>query len=558
MKYLRMNFKLIVLSFLFVGFFSCSEKEQLSDKKVFRYNEVSTLSSLDPSFGTYLANVWAVTQLYNAPLEFNDKLEIQPSLAKNWNVSDSGRVYTLNIRDDVYFHDHALFPDGKGRKCTAYDLEYTLKRVCDTTDIYNKGIWVFKDKVLKDAQGMISDTCFKAINDTVINIYLERSVPNFLQILCMPFCYVVPHEITEHYGRDFGRHPVGTGPFKFDSWDEGNTMIFLKNESYWKKDANGVQLPYLDAVEISFISDVNQSFRAFQLGYFDFVTRLNESVLDEVLYPDGSVKEEVEEKFTVFKGPYLATDYLGFQLDNTTEVYEDDANSPLLNADFRKALNYAVDRKRIVTLLRNGLGIVGENGFVPPAMPYFDAEKVDGYAFDPQKAIEHLKKSNYKASEVKGVKLTIAKNYQELAEFLAKTWKEVLGVDVAIDMNDGKVCLDLAQTGRINFFKMGWLADYPDGENYLTLFTSSNFSPEGPNRVHYSNPKYDSLYDASSVITNPTERGVVYEEMDNLLLSESPIIVLYYGQILALTNKNVKGLHLNPMNNLVLETVDLE
>lgn len=555
MKYLNLKYTPL---FLLVSLFSCTSKEVSSDKKIFRYNEVGSISSLDPAFGSNLSNVWAVTQLYNSPLSFNEKMEVEPSLAKSWEISEDGKTYTFTVRDDVVFHDHKIFKGGVGRKCTAKDLEYTLRRVCDTTSVYNQGIWIFKDKVLRNNKGQLSDTCFIATNDTTLKVYLDHPVPYFLQILCMPFCYVVPHEIAEHYGEDFGRNPVGTGPFKFDTWDEGNTLVFTKNEKYWRKDEKGKSLPYLDAVEVSFISDPTQSFRAFQLGYFDFESRLNEAVLDEVLYPDGSVREDIQSKFKIFKGPYLATDFLGFQLDAKSEVYAKDQNSPFLNADFRKALSYAVDRKRIVALLRNGLGIVGENGVVPKAMPYYDASKVKGYHFDPNMAQEHLKKSGFKASELKGLKITLAKQNQALAEFLTKTWKEVLGVDIAIDLNEGKVCLDLAETGRINFFKMGWLADYPEGENYLTLFYGPNFAPTGPNRAHYKNSRFDALYKSSIKVENPLERGAIYQEMDSILMEECPIIALYYGQILAVINPRVKDFRLDPMNTLNLERVDFQ
>ena len=551
-------YQLLLLTSVVIITSSCTEQGQISDHKVFRYNEIEIISSLDPAFATFLPNHWVVNQIFNSPLEFNNELEIQPSLAKKWEILDSGKTYKLTMRNDVFFHDHELFEDGKGRKMTAYDLQYTLRRVCDTTSIYNKGIWVFKDKVLKTNQGLISDTCFLAKNDTTILLYLEKPVPNFLQILCMPFCFVVPHEVADSLGKSFGQNPVGTGPFCFDSWDHGNKLIFKKNDGYWKKDKKGRQLPYLDAVEVSFISDDNQSFRAFQLGDFDFITRMNEYVLDEVLYSDGTVRESIKNEFNVLKGPYLATDYLAFQTDPKAKIYENDPNSPFLNLDFRKALNYSVDRKRIVTLLRNGLGIEGENGIIPPAMPYFNSTNVKGYSFDPQKAQEHLRASGFKPEELKGLKINVAKQFKDLSQFLVKTWKENLGIDIAIELQEGKVLIDASQHGTINFLKLGWLADYPDGENYLTLFYGPNFSPGGPNRTHYKSPEFDSLFDHALTVNDPYERGEIYEKMDSLMMTESPIISIYYGQILALTAKNVKNFHLNPMNSLVLEEVDLE
>lgn len=548
---------LVVFTFTIV-LSGCDSEVQTSEKKVFRYNETEILSSLDPAFATFLPNHWAVNQLYNAPLEFNEKLEIQPCLAKSWDVLDGGKTYRLTIRNDVFFHDHKLFKNGKGRKMTAYDLQYTLRRVCDTTDIYNKGLWVFKDKVLKTDQGLISDTTFLAKNDTIFMVHLEKPVPNFLQILCMPFCFVVPKEVAGTLEKDFGREPVGTGPFKFGSWDNGNKLIYLKNENYWKKDSSGMQLPYLDAVEVSFISDESQFFRAYELGYFDFISRMNEAVLGDVLYPDGSVKEEITEKYKVIKSPYMATDYIAFVIDKEAEIYQDRPNHPMLNKDFRKALNYTVDRKRIVTLLRNGLGIAGESGIVPPAMPYFDTKQVKGYGFDPKLGQEYLRKTGFKKEDFSGLKLTVAKQYKDVSEFLVKTWKETLGIDIEIELKEGKVIIDESRNGRLSFCKQGWLGDYPDGENFLSLFATKSFAPSGPNRSRFSSAKFDSLLELTSLENDPAVRGKIYQEMDQIMIDEAPVIVLYYNQIIGLTTKQVSGFNLDPMNGLYLEKVRVE
>lgn len=559
MKQLRFTFVFFIpLMALVVAFCACGNESELSDKKVFRYNETEILSSLDPAFATFLPNHWAVNQLYNAPLEFNEKLEIEPCLAKSWEVLDSGKTYRLHIRDDVFFHDHELFKNGKGRKMNAYDLQYTLRRVCDTTDIYNKGLWVFKDKVLKTDRGFISDTTFLAKNDTTFMVYLERPVPNFLQILCMPFCFVVPEEVAGVLEKDFGRNPVGTGPYKFGSWDNGNKLIYLKNENYWKKDASGESLPYIDAVEVSFISDESQFFRAYELGYFDFISRMNEAVLGDVLYPDGTVREEIEQKYKVIKSPYMATDYIAFVLDEEAEIYQERPDHPMLNLDFRKALNYTVDRRRIVTLLRNGLGIAGESGIVPPAMPYFDTKKVKGYSFDPKLGQEFLRKSGLKKEDVTGLKLTVAKQYKDVSEFLVKTWKETLGIDIEIELKEGKVIIDESRNGRLSFCKQGWLGDYPDGENFLSLFATESFAPAGPNRSRFSSLKFDSLLEVTSLENDPVVRGKIYEEMDQIMINEAPVIVLYYNQIIGLTTKQVSGFNLDPMNGLYLERVRIE
>ena len=224
----------------------CSPVEDRNDgKKVFVYNQAEALRSLDPAFASNQANIWAVTQLYNGLVELDEKMEVIPSLCRSYTVSDSGRTYRFTMRSDVYFHDHQMFKDGKGRRVDAFDVEYSLRRIIDTTDIYTTGLWIFKDKVLKNSRGQLSDTCFKAVNDTVFSIYLDNSFPHFLEILCMPYALVVPRDIASKYGQEFRRNPIGTGPFKFKMWDEGNKMVFLKNENYFEKDNKGIQFLYL-------------------------------------------------------------------------------------------------------------------------------------------------------------------------------------------------------------------------------------------------------------------------------------------------------------------------
>ncbi len=108
---------------------------------------------------------------------------------------------------------------------------------------------------------------------------------------------------------------------------------------------------------------------------------------------------------------------------------------------------------------------------------------------------------------------------------------------------------------RVNFFRASWIADYPDEENYLSLFYSKNFAPSGPNYTHFSNPLFDSLYIKSSYITDRKERLRIYREMDSLVMEESPVVVLYYDQALRFVQKDVIGLTANPINLLNLKTV---
>jgi ABC-type transport system substrate-binding protein len=255
--------------FLISALAGCSGKKNGSeigksgDSKVFRYNQSEGLSSLDPAFARNQANIWAISQLYDGLFEFTRDLSEHPLLAETWDISEDKMVYTINIKKGIFFQDDPCFPGGKGRELTAEDFVYSFKRIVDPGTA-STGSWIFNDKVILDASGKISDTAFVASQKYQIKIYLHEPFPPFLQILAMPYTYVVPKEAVEFYGKDFGRNPVGTGPFRLKDWDEGQSLVMLKNTNYWRTDPAGAPLPYLDAVQVSFIGDKNQELFSFQ------------------------------------------------------------------------------------------------------------------------------------------------------------------------------------------------------------------------------------------------------------------------------------------------------
>ncbi len=549
------NFVRITLNCLLISglifLWSCAGDNE-SSKTVFRYNQAEGLTSLDPAFAGNQSNIWATNQLFNGLVELDNDLLVQPAIAKSWSISEDGLVYTFHLRDDVYFHKHDLF-ENKKRRVVASDFVYSFQRICNPEGKYNRGMWVFKGKVISDSQGNVSDTAFVALNDSTLRIYLEEPFPQFLEVLSINYTHVVPQEVAEYYGEDFRSHPIGTGPFKFKQWDESNALIFLKNEDYWKIDHQGVRLPYLDAVQISFIPDKGQAFREFLLGNLDFVSGVEESSVDEIFHLDGTVNEGFAEKYDVAKAPYLNTEYLSIQLDPDAPCYQG-KDHPLLNIEFRKALNYAIDKKRLVVYLRNSLGIPGVAGIVPPSVPGYDISKVKGYSYHPALAKEHLEKARINKNTV--IRMNIAKEHLALSEFLVKQWKDVLGIKVSIDIAEAGVSRDLARTGKAQLFRASWLGDYPDAENYFSLFLGSNKTPHGPNKSRYENEHYDSLYYAARTILDKQQRQKLYYQMDNIVAADAVIVPLYYDEVVQLRQKNITGLKPNGMNILKLEKVN--
>jgi peptide/nickel transport system substrate-binding protein len=542
---------LIALTLLMTA---CEDKPKPGDLKVFRYNQAEGITSLDPAFASIQSNIWAVNQLYNGLFELDNNLAVVPSLVESYDPPTDPLVYTFKLKKGVYFHDNPAFPNGLGREVTAKDFVYTFKRLTDPKTA-SPGAWIFNDKVLLDKNGQVSDSAFKALDDYTLQIRLRRPFAPFLQILAMPYTFVVPQEVVEKDPAGFARKPVGTGPFKLVNWAENTSMLLEKNTKYWRKDESDVQLPYIDRVQVSFFADKNQAFKAFTDGKLDFISGIEESSKDVILTKEGAVKPEFNGRYEIKKTPYLNTEYIGFQLDSSK--YENKKH-PFLDKRVRQAMNYAVDRKELVTFLRNKLGIPGEDGIIPTVMPSFDSTKVAGYSFDMAKAQALLKDAGYPNGKgFPAVKLYTNQNHRDISEFLQRAWSKI-GIQVSIETNSFAIHKEMVENGKATLFRGSWVGDYPDAENYLAMFYSKNFTPAGPNKTHFKNATFDDYFEKVMAEEDGFNRYNIYHKMDELVMVEAPVVVLYYDEVLVLSQKNVKGLEINAMNNLRLERVDFK
>ena len=182
---------------------------------------------------------------------------------------------------------------------------------------------------------------------------MEDAFPPFLQILAMPYAFVVPKEAIDKYGKEFRKNPVGTGPFYMESWDEGDSLVLKKNKNYWKKDHDHQALPYLEGIQISFISDKNQELLAFKEGKLHFISGVDDSTIDQILKKDGTIREDIAKNYKIQKIPQLHTEYLGFQLN--PQNYKN-RKHPILNVKVRQALSFATNREELVTSRLKNLG----------------------------------------------------------------------------------------------------------------------------------------------------------------------------------------------------------
>ena len=516
-----------------VGFFvlalviiSCGKQYSNADLAIFRYNESAGIATLDPAFAKDQATIWATNQLFNGLVQLDNNLNVIPSIAKDWDISSDALNYTFNLRTDVVFHNHELFKNSQGRKVLASDFEYSFNRLLDK-NFAAPGAWV-----------LANVESFSAVNDSVFSITLSSPFPAFLSLLSMQYCSVVPKEIVE--GDNFNRHPIGTGPFQFQLWEDGVKLVFRKNPNYFEKQGEE-QLPFLDAVAITFIKDKQSAFLQFIQGKLDFISGIDASYKDEILTNTGELQEKYKAKVNLQSLAYLNTEYLGFLLENEP-----------LPLEIRQAINYGFDRVKMLKYLRNNIGTPATNGFVPVGLPSF-SENVIGYNYNPEKAKELILKSNFDTKQE--IILSTTSSYLDLCEYIQNSLQEI-GLNVRVEVNPPSTHRQMVATSKLSFFRGSWIADYPDAENYLSLFYSKNFCPNGPNYTHFNNSTYDKLYEQALSETNDSLRAKLYQQMDEIIIDNAVVVPLYYDKVLRFSQKNISGFESNAMNLLDLKRVN--
>ena len=524
---------LMVISLCLVSM-SCSKISEFDNERlVFRYNEHANINTLDPAFARTLQDTRVANQLFNGLVQLDSNLNIKPCIAKNWNISEDGITYTFSLRNDVYFHKHHLLGKDSTRIVNAEDFTYSLNRLRDNK-IAAPGSWVLNK---------VDD--FRAINDTLFEIKLKQPFPAFIGLLSMKYCSVVPKEVVDFYGAEFRSHPIGTGPFKFKRWEENIKLVFRKNELYFEKDEAGNALPYLEAVAITFLPDKQSEFLQFVQGNIDFLNSLDTSYKDELLTAQGQLRDVYTESIDMIRGPYLNTEYLGFYLDSETPEIQSEL--------IRKAVNYGFDREKMMIYLRNGIGNPAHGGFIPIGLPGYN-ESI-GFTYQPEKSrqlIEQFKKESGISNPQ--ITLTTTSNYLSFCEFIQRELEKT-GLAINVDVMPEASLRSGRSNGKIDMFRSSWIADYLDAENYLSIFYSKNFAPQGSNYFHFKNTSFDSLYNKAFSITNIEERKLLYTAMDSIIINEAPIVPLFYDEVVRFTRKNLSGLGINPIDFLDLRYV---
>jgi peptide/nickel transport system substrate-binding protein len=557
------SFLMSVLAFTSCGGGSSNNKiETLTAGKngkyfggIFRMNEVENFRSLYPLNVTEVTSHRITNQVYEGLVGFDQTdLTIVPRLAESWEVDSTFTSFTFRLRKGVKFHDSEVFEGGKGREVTANDFKYCFTKLCEA-NADNQGYWVFQGRVKGCEEYYLSTqngqplpegvTGVQVIDDYTLKIELNRTFSGFMNMLALPFTAVFPKEAYEKYGQEMRVKTVGTGPFVLKDINEGNYLILEKNPQYWGKDVDGNQLPYLSGIKITFIKDRKTELLEFDNGKLDLLYKLPLELTSDIVTLEDKLQPAYQ-KYQLQVSPSLALQYYGFQ--HKGELFN--------NKDLRTAFNYAIDKESIVQYTLKGSGLAANHGVVPPGVPNYDYKVIKGYEYDPAKAREHLIKAGY--PEGKGLpKLTLQINSggghnEQVAEAIQKMLKENLGIEVEINIIPFAQHLELVETGKTQFWRAGWVADYPDAENFLNLFYSKHIPATMEERsylnsVRYTSAEFDKVFEEALVTVDADQRELLYLKADQIMMDDAAIIPIYYYKDYRLLQPKVRNFPQNSM-----------
>lgn len=536
---------------------------------VFRINELEDFKNLYPLAIVDVISWRISTQVYEGLVKFNQSdLSIIPCLASRWEQNADATVWTFHLRKGVRFHDDPCFADGKGREMTGADIKYCFDKLCEASATNAAFDLTFKDKVKganeyfeaskggKTPEGGVSGV--KLLNDSTLEIDLISPASSFLNIIAHSGCFIYPKEALEKYGIDMRTKCVGTGPFAVKTIKEGETVILEKNANYWNVDKDGNRLPYMDAVKITFIKEKKAEMLEFQRGNLDMVYRIPVEMYKEIMGTADNPNAKKND-FDIQNVPALATHLYGML--NTGAIFN--------KKEVRLAFNYAIDRSKIVDYILQGEGIPATYGIVPPFETFkkqgYDFSQIKGYEFNAEKAREYLKQAGYPGG--KGFpKLTLTINAGggerngQIAESVQKMLKENLDIEVNINVMPLAEQIDAYFSGKLDFYRFAWIADYPDPEIFLTIFYSKHI-PSNPadksflNTQRYKNARFDSIFEAASREPDTKKRFELYMRGEQVLIDDGAMMPVFYDENDRLVQKTIRNFPANGMEYRDLEKV---
>ncbi len=530
-----------------------------SQKNVYRGALASNLKTFDPAQASDSYSNQAQFQIYECLYEYKylaRPYDVQPCLASSPpEISDSGRIYTVHLRPDVEFQDDKCFPGGKGRRVTAQDFVYSIKRMTDVrTQTF--GWWIFDGKIQgldafrKQSESLppLPDSLhpalydrqvqgLRALDDTTLRIELTRAYPYFKFILAMPYAAIIPHEAVEYYGEEFLNHPVGTGPFVLKEWRRGLRLVFERNPKYhhgvYPSEGEpgdsaaglladkGRALPFLKRAELYIFQETQPMWLNFLRGNLDR-SSIPKDNYSQVITSGHALRPELAQKgIRLERMQGLDITYVCFNMDD-----------PVLgkNRKLRQAMQMAYDVETVIDRFYNGRGIRAQSP-VPPGLFGYDSAFQSPYGhYDPEAARKLLAEAGHAGGA--GIPelsyLTVAStDRRQRGEHFAQNMA-ALGLRVKVESCTWPEYLERLRRKKFQLVGSSWQADYPDPENFLQLLYGPN-APPGENNASYRNAEYDSLYRRMAVMSDGLERLAAIRRMKVLVAEDCPWILVSHS-----------------------------
>ncbi len=545
--------------------------------KVYRHSIDGTPTSLDPAQALNIYSSSVVVNVYDTLYRYKylaRPYELAPNLAVGMpDVSEDGLVYTFRIRDDARFTDDPAFPAGAGRAVTVHDLVYSLKRHFDP-EVRSQGAWLWTDRIAGMADWAAAGADYDRpvgglvpIDDHTLEIRLTEPYPQLTYTLATAFSAIVPREAVDHYGREFGIRPVGSGPFRLTSFDSSRATfdvnphfvrapLDLEAEGFdadrhaglGLESLDGRRYPFLDGMEIHFIEENAARWSSFVRGNEIHTLRVPNERVDEVLARRSPVEfsDEILEQYHASSGLEAGFVYGGFNMADPRFGHHEEPERDAANRAFRCAVRDAFDWRARNETFYHGLAEVFP-GVIPPVVPEFDPALPDAsITRDVERARRRLDAVGWTTDSLPTLTYGYIATVQQRQMF--EQLRAQLG-DIGYPV-DRLVPETFATFGdysralsnsRLDLFYLAWTLDYPDAQNTLQLFYGPNASP-GSNTFNYRNPEFDALYEKSRTMQPGPERTALYRRMNRMVVDDCVAISGLSRTRIHLWHRNVRML----------------
>ncbi|MFC1780773.1 ABC transporter substrate-binding protein [Planctomycetota bacterium] len=555
----------LMLTAVILMIFGCGDSASNQDpnEMVLQHVLRAKISSLDPGNIGDTTSSAVSSQINECLYQYHflkRPYEVIPQLAEDMpEVSPDGLTYTIKIKRGVYFTDDICFEGGKGKELKAGDFIYSWKRIANIKYL-SKNWWLLDNRIVGlDEFREYTMDCeseadvdyshpvdgLQAPDDYTLVIKLKKPWPQVVYALAYHGTAAVAKETVDYYGEDIISHPVGTGPFMLKKWQRGSYIELVRNPNFRLElypsegqegdaeagylDDAGKPIPFADRVVWRIIEESQPAWLEFMNGKLDAST-IPKDNYNEVFTDNRELNPKMKQLNIQLHTYQDATTYwIGFNFED-----------PLLssNKPLRLAINRAINREEYIELFSNGRNEVA-HGFLPPLMDSYDPTiKEKGFAeYAPDEAIEFLKEAEaIHGGKIPTLKLALNGTDSVTIQYgqFFKRQFDAVGLDVEMEFMDWPTYLNKIHTKSAQMFWSGWVADYPDEENFLQLFYGKNVSP-GANSFNYVNPEFDKLYEQIAVMVDSPERTELHREAERMVLEDCPaaFLVHWVGYVLS-------------------------